>query len=90
MTLLRIEKYNDIDIKYYLTEKSGEFNEFGIYVSYGKDDWEVKALSSDLEFMTDLINTLADSLTLPDYVQELCEEALLEQVFIEDRRKNEH
>ena len=89
MTLYRSEKYNGIDLKYYITDKSGDYDEYGIYVSYGKEDWEVEALSDNLDFVTDLINELADTLTLPDFVQEICEEALLEQVFIENGRNNE-
>ena len=89
MTLLRTTNYNGIDIKYFLTDKSGEFGEYGIYVRYGDEDWEVEALSADINFVENLINELADTKTLPEFVQELCEEALLEQVFIGNRRKNE-
>lgn len=89
MTLLRTINYKGIDLKYFITEKSGEFGEYGIYVSYGEEDWEVEALSSDIEFVTNLINELADTCTMPEFVQEICEEALLEQVFIDFRRENE-
>lgn len=89
LTLLRTTNYNGIDLKYFITEKSGDFGEYGIYVSYGEEDWEVEALSSDIDFVKNLINELADTNTLPEFVQELCEEALLEQVFIDNRRENE-
>ena len=89
MTLYRSVKYNGIDLNYYIIDKAGDYNEYGIYVSYGKEDWEVEALSDDLEFVTNLIDELADTFTLPNFVQEVCEEALLEQVFIENGRNNE-
>lgn len=89
MELYRSVKYNGVNLKYYITDKSGEFNEYGIYVSYGKDNWEVEALSDNLEFIKELINNLADTYTLPEFVQELCEEALLDQLLTEIRRKNE-
>ena len=89
MTLYKSVNYKGEDLKYYITDKSGDYDEYGIYVIYGKDDWEFEALSDDLSFIKKLIDELASTFTLPEFVQELCEEALLEQVFIESRRKDE-
>lgn len=89
MTLQRSVKYRGIDLNYYITDKSGDYDEYGIYVSYGDDNWEVEALSDDLDFIINLINEMADDNILPEFVQDICEEALLEQIYINSRRKDE-
>ncbi len=89
MTLQRSVKYNGVDLNYYITDKSGDYEEYGIYVSYGYDNWEVEALSDDIDFIIKLIDELADDYVLPEFVQDICEEAMLEHAYLNIRRKDE-
>ena len=70
-------------LEYFITQPDSEFNEFGIMAKYEDKVEIVEALSDDYEFVHNLAVSLAESNTMPEFIQELCEEALFEASFIE-------
>lgn len=67
-------------LEYFMTDSD---EGYGIFARYDGKEESVIALSDDFDFVYNLADSLAESFTMPEFIQELCEEALFEASFIE-------
>ena len=74
---------NGKSLEYFITEPDNKFKEYGICAKYDNDAEVVDAISSDYQFVYDLAISLVESYTMPDFIKELCEDAIFSNTFID-------
>ncbi len=80
MQLVKSVEFEESRLEYFIIDTDGTY---GILAKY-KDSVEyVYDLSDDFEFVYELAVSLVETFTMPEFIQELCEEALFEASFIE-------
>ena len=56
---------------------------YGILARYEGVTETVFDISEDFDFVYDLADSLAESFTMPEFIEDLCEEAMFEAAFVE-------
>ena len=70
-------------LEYFITEPDNKYKEYGICAKYDNEIEVVESISSDYQFVYDLAISLVESCTMQDFIEELCEDAIFSNTFIE-------
>ena len=83
MKHVKTDTINGKLLEYFIIDSDNNTGEYGILAKYDDKAEIVEAISEDYSFVYNLALSLANSRTMPEFIQDLCEEALFEASFIE-------